>query len=73
LGLLAERYLRAVAGRNRFAHRYGCELAEQVLEVTAQAGEWMQVGDAWVNRVTGEVAVAPGTAAADMAGVRPSV
>jgi hypothetical protein len=31
LGTMAERYLRAVAGRSRFSHRYGRELAEAVL------------------------------------------
>src|SRR5688572_24517846 len=31
LGTVAEKYLRAVAGRSRFAHRFGRELAEEVL------------------------------------------
>jgi hypothetical protein len=34
----AEQYLRAVAGRNRFAHRYGIELAEGILDLIADAG-----------------------------------
>jgi hypothetical protein len=35
LRALAERYARAVASRNRFAHRYGVEFAEAVLAATA--------------------------------------
>ncbi len=36
---LAERYLQAVANRNRFAHRYGIELAKATLAAYGQAEE----------------------------------
>jgi hypothetical protein len=34
---MARKYLAAIAGRNRFSHRYGVELAEAVLALTAAA------------------------------------
>src|SRR5690606_26232308 len=39
LTAMAERYVKAVAGRNRFAHRYGLELAEAVLEAAGVEAE----------------------------------
>jgi hypothetical protein len=35
---LAERYLQAIASHNRFAHRYGIELAGRIKEEAAELG-----------------------------------
>lgn len=39
LTAMAERYIKAVAGRNRFAHRYGLELAEAILDAAGVEAE----------------------------------
>jgi hypothetical protein len=43
LGALAERYVKAVAGRNRFSHQYGLKLADAVLEEAQRARQAQQL------------------------------